>query len=736
MIRPVELELGEPHVDPRSGPPPSASGDGFLFAETWAAAADALARDPALALAPLRALRDLRFVRPRPGANGWPPAAVPALFAALDASRACAAASPTLAGELWGAAAALLAAWARWHAPAGVAAEAKRNGPPGNDGNDGVDVRYVDATLSRIVDVVAGDVFVFSARHGDVGTRDIETSDTFSKFRLHVAGGPLGPAPALCLACVAASPAATTETRTRALKSATSVVEALARRSPENAFAFAVDARALAASLAYACAAAEITAEITENGDGDVSALETSSGEIARAFFPLWRSDGVFEGVFEGMGKQSGVTICAGEPSAGAAASAAAAAAHRAGLLCARATHATATRFFPRVVASLARHARDILVRSAGTFGGGGGGDVEIVPGHPGAAFVAAGAFLACRRPFVVEGFTGRDSLHLPSSSSSGSLRALDADALSVAEALAAEAVEAAALVASSLAADDALGAAVADAWSGSPGRKENGTVRVQTPDGDGDPVALLARRRLARRFAALAAGALGASRCVAERAFDPDAFSFLVDSGIRRDAVHASLRDRDRDAERRKEACLAATVSGAYRFASTPLSILVTCFAKRIDPASASAATRAASSVPLAAKAHALIELACAASRVSSLPEPEETESRNERAPPNFARFLARATVKFATDWHEGYARFLASRGVGAWRDALDATKTRPAFFDARLAVVTACAYLTETASDADDRDEDASASHERAVDDERFSQKKNACVSRARRR
>ena len=102
MIRPVELELGEPHVDPRSGPPPSASGDGFLFAETWAAAADALARDPALALAPLRALRDLRFVRPRPGANGWPPAAVPALFAALDASRACAAASPTLAGELWG----------------------------------------------------------------------------------------------------------------------------------------------------------------------------------------------------------------------------------------------------------------------------------------------------------------------------------------------------------------------------------------------------------------------------------------------------------------------------------------------------------------------------------------------------------------------------------------------------------------------------------------------------------
>ena len=664
MIRPVELELGEPHVDPRSGPPPSASGDGFLFAETWAAAADALARDPALALAPLRALRDRRFVRPHPGANGWPPAAVPALFAALDASRACAAASPTLAGELWGAAAALLAAWARWHAPAGVAADAKRKKT--SPGNDGV-ASYVDNTLSRIVDVVAGDV----------------TTNRF--ISLHVAGGPTGSAPALCLACVAASPAATKETRVRALKSATSVVEALALR-PQNAFASAVDARALAASLAYACAAAEILCgkDDGDAGDGDVYALETVSGEIARAFFPLWRSDGVFDGDFDGGGK--------GEPpEIGAGSSAAAAAAHRAGLLCARATHATATRFFPKVVASLARHARDVLVRSAETLSLRGGGDVEIVPSHPGAAFVATGAFLACRRPFSVEpGFSG--------------FPLYDADALSVAEALAAEAVEAAALVASSLAADDALGAAVADAWSGAPGR--NGTVRGQTNYAY-DPVAA-ARARLAS--AALAAGALGASRCVAERAFDPDAFSFLVPprktvsiDESRRDAAYVSYRDRD---EKRKEACLAATVSGAYRFASTPLSILVTCFAKKIDPASASVATKAASAVPLAARAHALIDLACVASRVSSLPEPlPEAESRNEGVP-NFAFFAARATRKFATDWHEGYAFFLASRGVGPWRDALDATATKSAFANARLAVVTACDYLTKTASDADPRE------------------------------
>ena len=113
MIRPVELALGEPHVDTRSGPPPGLlSGDAFLFAEKWAAAADALARDPVLALAPLRALRDRRFVRPRQR-RVWRRRP---LFAALDASRSCAAASPTLAGELWGTPR-VLAAWARWHAP-------------------------------------------------------------------------------------------------------------------------------------------------------------------------------------------------------------------------------------------------------------------------------------------------------------------------------------------------------------------------------------------------------------------------------------------------------------------------------------------------------------------------------------------------------------------------------------------------------------------------------------------
>ena len=291
MIRPVELALGEPHVDTRSGPPPGLlSGDAFLFAEKWAAAADALARDPVLALAPLRALRDRRFVRPRPGANGWPDAAVPTLFAALDASRSCAAASPTLAGELWGTAAGLLAAWARWHAPRSVVSETN-----GAGGAAAAAAAAAAATLSRVVDVVA------AAR------------DAFSSVGFHVPGGPLGPMPALCLACVAASPAAPRETRARALASA---LETLDRLAPENAFASAAEARALAASFAYACAAAEETHAATHavelqsaHGD-DRRSIDATSTSLARVFFPLWRNDGFFSsGDAENLAQRAGLLL-------------------------------------------------------------------------------------------------------------------------------------------------------------------------------------------------------------------------------------------------------------------------------------------------------------------------------------------------------------------------------------------------------------------------------------------
>jgi len=659
MIRPVELALGEPHVDLRSGPPPRVlSGDAFLFAETWAAAADALARDPALALAPLRALRDRRFVRPRPGANGWPDAAVPTLFAALDASRSCAAASPTLAGELWGAAAGLLAAWARWHAPRSVVSE--------TNGAGGAASAAAATTLSRVVDVVA------AAR------------DAFSSVGFHVPGGPLGPMPALCLACVAASPAAPRETRARALASA---LETLNRLAPENAFASAAEARALAASFAYACAAAEdlhtathaVSVEsLDAHGDahGNVPGWIDATS-LARVFFPLWR----------GVGKPF------------ASAENLSAAAQRAGLLLARAAHATARRSFPRIAASLARNARDVLVRSERLLGEPRGSPLAIPPGHSGAAFVAAGTLLACRRPVpdgaeatALDGDVSRGAKSAQSSSTDAT--ALDVGALRVAEAHAAEAVVAAAAVSAALAADDALADAVADASSrgsrvsfeGVSNHEEN-LISSRTTDAT---MTMAKTSLVAAAWSALAAGALSASRCVAERAFDSDASSFF---------------EHDIDATRRvgKQTCFFAVVSGAYRFAAAPLLVAAKCARARTDPASASAAVASARAAPLAARAHALIDLACG-----------ELARGRTRGEGSFAalsprgRFAARATARFARDAHEGYAFFLASTPA-EWRGALDAASVWPALADARLAVVVACEHLTALALEEEDPDRDS---------------------------
>ena len=648
MIRPVELALGEPHVDVRSGPPPGlSSGDAFLFAEKWAAAADALARDPVLALAPLRALRDRRFVRPRPGANGWPDAAVPTLVAARDASRSCAAASPTLAGELWGTAAGLLAAWARWHAPRSVVSET--NGAGG----------AAAATLSRVVDVVA------AAR------------DAFSSVGFHVPGGPLGPMPALCLACVAASPAAPRETRARALASA---LETLDRLAPENAFASAAEARALAASFAYACAAAEETHTATHavelqsaHGD-DRRSIDATSTSLARVFFPLWRNDGFFSsGNAENL-------------------------AQRAGLLLARAARATARLSFPRIAASLARNARDVLVRSERLLKESprGGGVPLAIPrfpdGHSGAAFVAAGILLACRRPVP----DGAEATALYGHVSRPDRSVLDAlDALRVAETHAAEAVAAAAAVSAALAADDALADAVADARS-----RGVSFEGVSNHDISRTTDATFAETSLvAAAWSALAAGALSASRCVAERVFDSDASSHV-------EHAHARSIDIDIDVDasgRRvgKQTCFFAVVSGAYRFAAAPLLVAAKCARARTDPASASAAVASARAAPLAANAHALIDLACGElARGRTRNEGEALFSLQKSALEN-ARFAARATARFARDAHEGYTFFLASTPA-EWRGALDAT-LKPALADARLAVVVACEHLTALALEED---------------------------------
>ena len=617
-----------------------------MFAETWAAAADALSRDPALALAPLRALRHRRFVRPHPGANGWPDAAVPTLFAALDASRSCAAASPTLAGELWGAAAGLLAAWARWHAPRVV-----------HSANDGASVgtaAAAGATLSRVVDVVARDVFRAS---NDTASHTHDSTGLLPE-KVHVPGGPLGASPALCLACVAASPAAPRATRARALASA---LEALALAEPRFAFAAPADARALAASLAYACEAA---ADIHR---GDVGGEAAFAEAFSRAFFPLWRSDGARLGETVGEAGEASETW-------GAAASAASAAAQRAGLLCVRAAHATARRSFPRIAASLARTARDATRPGSASepfFSG-------VSPGHAGAAFVAAGVLLACRRPFFDEASPEGDFAH---AGSIATKNALDVDALRVAETRAAEAVEAAARVSASLAADDALADAVAE---------------TRRPPRVGFAVGASATRTASLRaaWAALAAGALSASRCLAERAFDAESF-----------ARDETRRDGER-AKKQKRACFFAVVSASFRFASAPLAALRKCAVSGgalpdVDPASASAAAAAARSAPLAARAHALIDLACEA-RASDVAR----DARGADASREEAAFLARATARFARETHEEYAAFLAATPA-RWRGALDPAATRLAFAEARLAATVACDRITAIALDGSSRDD-----------------------------
>ena len=221
---PRRLALGEPHVDTRSGPPPGLlSGDAFLFAEKWAAAAGAPAGPGAGAAPRGRSATVGSCARVRRERAARP--AVPTLFAALTPrgparpprrrSRAAPGTPPRVCSRR-----------ARWHAPrASFRGERtrRRGGRPGGPAAAVARRRRVAAALPA-----------------------------FSSVGFHVPR-PLGPMPALCLACVAASPAAP-RTRARAPRA----LEAADRLAP-GAFASAAEARALAASFAYACAAAEET---------------------------------------------------------------------------------------------------------------------------------------------------------------------------------------------------------------------------------------------------------------------------------------------------------------------------------------------------------------------------------------------------------------------------------------------------------------------------------------------
>ena len=176
-----------------------------------------------------------------------------------------------------------------------------------------------------------------------------------------------------------------------------------------------------------------------------------------------------------------------------------------------------------------------------------------------------------------------------------------------------------------------------------------------------------------------------------------------MFDSDASSHVEHAHARsidiDIDVDASGRrvgKQTCFFAVVSGAYRFAAAPLLVAAKCARARTDPASASAAVASARAAPLAANAHALIDLACG--------ELARGRTRGEALSPQKsarARFASRATARFARDAHEGYTFFLASTPA-EWRGALDAT-LKPALADARLAVVVACEHLTALALEED---------------------------------
>ena len=232
--RPVEAML--------AGLPASAFGASLEggVARAWADAARSSGRDAALLLAPLRALRERRFAP----AFRWPLDAPATLLAAVETSRACAGASPALASEIFDHAATLLAAWARWNAPL-LATEPSESAARLRE--------ILRAVLERAI--AAHDAADRSERAGGVvdeepdasSTADDSKSTTGTSRRFssdetqrHIPrqitpgstplAAELGVTPALCLACVAASPACDPETRFEALGAVARVCAAVARR--------------------------------------------------------------------------------------------------------------------------------------------------------------------------------------------------------------------------------------------------------------------------------------------------------------------------------------------------------------------------------------------------------------------------------------------------------------------------------------------------------------------------
>ena len=308
---PLELSLGEPFEDVSFNP---AGTSASSAKKAWDDAASSLARDPAVALAPLRFLAANRFGIPDP----WPVEAPRFLLEALAVANATAASSPSLASDIWSLAAILLGTWARWRS---------ERHPGGTS-----EAREILGAIARTIREHA------TRAHDGAGRKLANAPFVVSQ---------LGATPVLTLACVASAPLCPPETRAGALRDVARIAGLAVNNGgigtgvggggvrggggigpyPGTLTRPESSAQRLVAAFVYAASAAEDPVHITQ---------------LCASVFPAWR------------GYRVGGTTGSNESPEDAVAS------QTSGLLLTRAVQATAATF-PDAAASLAAVARAVL---------------------------------------------------------------------------------------------------------------------------------------------------------------------------------------------------------------------------------------------------------------------------------------------------------------------------------------------------------------------------------------
>ena len=344
---PLELSLGEPFEDVSFNP---AGTSASSAKKAWDDAASSLARDPAVALAPLRFLAANRFGVPDP----WPVEAPRFLLDALAVANATATSSPSLASDIWSLGAILLGTWARWRS--------ERH--PGGT-----------SEAREILGAIARTIREHAARAHDGAGRKLANAP--------FAASQLGATPVLTLACVASAPLCPRETRAGALRDVARIAGLAVNNGgigatggigggiggvgpyPGTLTRPESSAQRLVAAFVYATSAADDPVYITQ---------------LCASVFPAWR--GYRNGPPANDSPEDAV------------------ASQTSGLLLTRAVQATAATF-PDAAASLASTARAVL-RGAPIDRGEGETSLNLGPRpdecRSAAAYVAAGLQLATRR--------------------------------------------------------------------------------------------------------------------------------------------------------------------------------------------------------------------------------------------------------------------------------------------------------------------------------------------------